>query len=175
MKLGLAVLLVLMLAPAAHAANDRFLVRTGNGPTRFGHFTESFTAKRPAPVKLRNQYGAPTSSRKLFDGAVCKQTWAPFKMTVRFGVFGTDTSDPCKRGAFLDANLDAHRWHTASGVRPGGRAGTARQAAVKPCRPTKCVLATHISDCAGGPVPSVVAKLQGNRVTRLKVFSLGCE
>src|SRR4051794_38932657 len=158
--------------PAHQSASDRFLIRTTSSQKRFGQFSER-TANPPR--RLRALYGEPTGQKHNFGGAGCVQRWKPLGMTVKFAVFGSDQRDPCEHGVFLQAAFRSRRWHTDSGVRPHGRASRARRAAVKLCGPHQCVLHTHQSDCAGARVPSVVAKLDGARVSRIVVSSFACE
>jgi hypothetical protein len=103
-------------------------------------------------------------------------------MKVDFWIFGSMTEDPCDGGLFGRAQLTSSIWHTSNGISPGNRAKKARKKAVarcgtglRYCGSKGYILSTHKSECAGGRVPSVIARVRHGRVSSLIVNTSGCE
>ena len=173
----LAVLIALALAASASARDPR-LVPVKSSQTGFGAFEESFTV--PAPAGLRAAFGEPetVSAPNPYD---CLFGWPSLGIyNVELTTFGGVT-DGCANGSFISAVLTDPSWHTPSGVHPGGPAKAAKRHAVAkctrklPCRGGGWVLGRHRSECAAAKVPSVIARVSGALVSRLVVFSHGCE
>jgi hypothetical protein len=174
----LVVLAVAAVATAApHAARGKYVVPTSASQTGFGAFHEGQGNDRRA---LRRAFGRPTSTN-AHGKDTCTIRWRHLGITVTLGTFGL-RGKPCRRGSFLNARLTKRRWHTPAGVRPGSRRAVARRASVGRCRTRQCeargyILGRHLSDCAGGRVPSVIAEIHRGQshVAALVVLTHSCE
>jgi hypothetical protein len=169
----------LLPAPGAaaqdHSQGD-FFVPVGKR-TGFGPFEES----RNSAAALRHAFGAPSSERLGPYGFSCIVSWPDLSIVVELVAFG-DAGYPCDEGVFVSARLTDPRWHTASGVRPGGGKGVARRAAVRRCSHdtigcgiTGYALELHRTDCAASLTAGVIAHTRGARVESLIVRWRGCE
>lgn len=167
-------------APAGAAADD-YLVGLW-GRAQIGQFEESWQGDDPA--RLDAAFGPANSSDTTNDGYGCTKRWDGLGMKVDLWTFGSMTEDPCEAGLFGRAQLTSPLFHTSTGISPGDSARKARRKSVAKCNDHKpyryCgskgyILSTHRSECAGGRVPSVVARVRGTHVSSLIVFTTGCE
>jgi hypothetical protein len=114
------------------------------------------------------------------DGFVCVFGWPSIGVTARLVAFGS-AAYPCgSEGTFVEARLTDPRWHTASGVHPGGPKRTARKASLRRCTQRTCgvygyALELHRTVCSSILSAGVIAHVRGNRVVSLIVRSRGCE
>ena len=161
--------------PSLRQGSGAFFVPTGRR-TGFGAFRES---AHPVAA-LRRAFGPPASS-EYPDYRSCVQRWPEIGVVVSLFAFGEE-SDACSDGTFVEARLTDPRWHTASGVRPGGPRAAARRAAVRRCRPrtigcsaTGYALELHRIDCASTLSAGVIAHTRGDRVASLNVYWRSCE
>jgi|GEM_PF-3206039 len=152
-----------------------FFVPTGRR-SGFGAFKES----AHSAAALRRAFGPPDSS-EYPDERTCVQRWPDIGVVATLVAFG-DQLDACGEGTFIEARLTDPRWHTASGVHPGGSRSSARRAAVRRCRPgtlgcgvTGYALELHRTDCSTTLSAGVIAHTRGNRVASLNVFWRSCE
>jgi hypothetical protein len=178
---GLAVVAVLICASlcvamsgVALATQGKFFVPTGRR-TGFGAFQES----PDSVAALRRAFGAPSTER-FGEYDSCVQAWPQLGLVVSLVAFGSSITDACKEGVFYEARLTDPRWHTATGVHPGGSRASARRASIRRCTRTDCgitgyALELHRTDCALPLVPGVIAHVRGSRVTSLIVRWRGCE
>ena len=156
---------------ATASARDARLVPVKANQTGFGAYEENFAA--PAPAALRAAFGEPETVSRPLEFS-CRFGWPSLGIfNVELAAFG-DVTDACTSGSFQVAVLTDPSWHTPSGIHPGGPAKAAKKRAVAK-RGGGWVLGTHHSECAAAKVPSVVAKVSGGLVSRLVVFSHGCE
>jgi hypothetical protein len=103
-------------------------------------------------------------------------------VTAELVAFGS-ADYPCgSEGAFVEARLTDPRWHTASGVHPGGPKRAARRASLRRCtrRTIGCgvygyALELHRTDCASTLAAGVIAHVRGHRVASLIVRWRSCE
>jgi hypothetical protein len=134
------------------------------------------TSKRmPA---LRAVFGTPSSIRER-SRSQCTVKWKSLGVRVTLAAFGT-TRSVCRNGEFWEARFTRASWHTRYRIHPGAPASRARQHALRNCTRVTCgftgyVLSTHLSDCAGGPVPTVSSEVSRGRVSALRVATRGCE
>ncbi|MGV1049950.1 MAG: hypothetical protein ACOYD4_15665 [Solirubrobacterales bacterium] len=169
----------LLLSPVEPAGADRaggsFFVPTGKR-TGFGAFQEG----PHAAARLRHAFGPPTSERA---GAYsdCLMKWGPIGVNVELTAFGT-AKDACAEGTFVFARLTDPRWHTASGVRPGGSRASAQRASLLRCHAgtfacaaTGYALELHRSDCSSALSAGVIAHPRGGRIAALNVYWRSCE
>ncbi|HKF83602.1 MAG TPA: hypothetical protein VKB23_11645 [Solirubrobacterales bacterium] len=161
-------------APARRGSGT-FFVPTGRR-SGFGAFRES---AHPVAA-LRHAFGPPGSS-EYTEYRSCVQRWPEIGVVVSLVAFGSET-DACGDGTFVEARLTDPRWHTATGVHPGGSRASARRAAVRRCRPrtigcaaTGYALELHRTDCASTLSPGVIAHTRGHRVASLNVYWRSCE
>jgi hypothetical protein len=146
----------------------------------FGHFAEAKYSARA----LRQALGAPSRiDPTYYDGySNCTLSWRELGVMVNLTDYG-QPMDVCEEGYFTGARLTDPRWHTASGVHPGGKRSTARHASLRRCRrrgPAPCsvsgyALELHRTDCASIRVPGVIAHVRGARVVSLVILTRGCE
>jgi hypothetical protein len=160
-------------AGSAHAAEGRFFVPTGER-TGFGAFQES----PDSAGALRRAFGPPTTE-KPGDFGSCVQAWPRLGVVVTLAAFGSVT-DACTEGSFYEARLTDPRWHTATGVHPGGSRASARRAALRRCSPLDCgitgyALELHRTDCSSTPSAGVIAHVRGSRIASLIVRWRLCE
>ncbi len=177
------VALVLISAPApatggASAGGRDTLVPVGAGSSGFGQFTEGGGANGDAG-ELRDVLGAPDRAQRS-QRFLCTMRWRATGVVARLAVFGSETGNPCRKGIFIEARLTGRRWHTKSGIRPGGRAAAARRESLRRCRRDTCgvkgfALELHRTDCAAARVPGVIAQTSRGRVRALIVRWRGCE
>jgi hypothetical protein len=175
-----AVLLLGSWLPAASAApqgpGGDFFVPTGKR-TGFGPFEES----RDSAAALRHAFGPPASERVDSYGYTCTVSWPDLGIAADLVSYGS-AGYPCDEGVFVSARLTDPRWHTATGVHPGGPRGAARRAAVRRCTHhtigcgiTGYALELHRTDCASSLVAGVIAHTRGARVVSLTVRWRACE
>jgi len=153
-----------------------YLVSTGSKAAGFGAFVESgeYDGSR------LDLFFGPSSSKRPGRYSMCTKRWPKLGMTVKLVLYGVD-GDPCEQGGFFSATLDDGRWHTSSGVRPGGSVSRAARASVRRCTRATCnnktgyVLALHRIDCAPGLFPGVIAETARGRVKRLVIQTYSCE
>jgi hypothetical protein len=152
-----------------------FFVPTGRRKG-FGAFRESVHSV----AALRRAFGPPASSESP-EYRTCIQRWPEIGVVATLVAFG-DQVDACAEGTFVEARLTDPRWHTASGVHPGGSRASARRAAVRHCRPstlgcgaTGYALELHRTDCASTLSAGVIAHTRGSRVASLNVYWRSCE
>jgi len=165
-----------VLAPAAGAARDPFVVPVTAGKTGFGPFVEKPGSNGVRP--LVRAFGDP-SSTVLQNASACVLRWSAPGIRAQVTNFGQAFS-PCRRGIFSQARLTDRRWHTSAGVRPGSPESAAKVVSERRCTRDRCgitgyALGLHPSDCAGGLVPSVIAEIRDRNVVALRVNSRGCE
>lgn len=160
----------------AQAASGEFFVPTGKR-TGFGAFEES----RNSPAALRNAFGRPANERVDSYGFTCVMNWPEIGVVAELVAFGS-ASAPCAEGVFVEARLTDPRWHTASGVRPGGPKSAARRASLRRCTPrvigcglTGYALELHPIACASTLAAGVLAQVRGDRVMALIVRWRSCE
>jgi hypothetical protein len=169
--------LLLQTTGAAHADRGRgtFFVPTGHR-TGFGPFEEG----PHAAARLRHAFGPPTVEHA---GAYfnCRMTWERLGVAVELVAFGS-ARDACGEGTFVSARLTDPRWHTASGVHPGGSRAAARRASLLRCHAgtyacaaTGYALELHHTDCAPGLLAGVIAHPRGSRIAALNVYWRICE
>jgi hypothetical protein len=160
--------------PAAAATSGRFFVPTGKR-SGFGPFQES----ADSVGALRRAFGPPASEEADGEYFSCVQRWPSLGLSVTLVSFG-EVADACHSGTFTSARLTDPRWHTATGVHPGGSRAAARRAAVRRCARRSCgvtgyALEMHHTDCATTRSPGVIAHVQGRRVVSLIVYWRSCE
>jgi hypothetical protein len=167
-------------APTLASADDHTVGLWGKA--RIGNFTETWQGDDPA--NLDAAFGPSTSHTFTLQGFGCKKKWSPLGMTVEFWIFGGAQHDnPCTKGLFGRARLTKSIWHTHNGISPGVSARKAKKVAVAKCGDAPrhhCgasgyILSVHRADCAGGNVPSVVARIHHGKVSSLVVNTTGCE
>lgn len=177
--LTVALFLALLLTTAGGASAERdrgaFLVPTGER-TGFGAFEEG----PHAAARLRHAFGPPTEE-KAGAYSNCRMTWERLGVAVELEAFGS-AGDPCSEGVFVSARLTDPRWHTASGVHPGGSRASARRASLLRCHAntygcaaTGYALELHHTDCASGLLAGVIAHPRGRKITALDVYWRSCE
>lgn len=159
----------------AKRATGAFFVPTGKR-TGFGAFQEGPNAA----ARLRHAFGPPTSEHA---GAYsnCSMTWSRLGVAVELEAPGT-AEDACSEGRFISARLTDRRWHTASGVHPGGSRAAAQRvsllschAGMFACAATGYALELHRSDCLGAQSAGVIAHPRGRRIEALNVYWRICE
>ncbi len=138
-----------------------YSVKTRSKAAAFGAFVESGEYDGDS----LERYFGPPSKRKRESPFSCVKHWSSIGLTVTLGTI-EPTDDPCYSGRFIWAILKGARWHTPSGVRPGGPARKAAAESVRPCSIRRCrtrgyVLSQHFSDCAAARSPSVIAATGG--------------
>lgn len=163
-----------LVGPAAASASGHFFVPTGKR-SGFGPFQES----TDSVAALRRAFGPPASEEADEEYRSCIQRWPLLGLRVTLVSFG-EVADACGSGTFYTARLTDPRWHTATGVHPGGSRATARRAAVRRCRASSCgatgyALEMHHTDCAMALSPGVIAHVRGRRVVSLIVDWRICE
>jgi hypothetical protein len=167
-------------APSFASADDHTVALWGKA--RIGQFTETWQGDDPA--NLDAAFGPSTSHTYTRQGLGCKKQWSPIGMRVEFFVvWDPHHADACKKGLFAQARLTSQIWHTHNGISPGVSASKARKVAVAKCGDAlrhHCgasgyILSVHRADCAGGNVPSVVARIHHGKVSSLVVNTTGCE
>jgi hypothetical protein len=167
-------------APQLASADDHIVGLWGKA--RIGDFTETWQGDDPA--HLDAAFGHSTSHSYTFQGFGCKKKWSPLGMTVDLFVFGGANHDnPCNKGLFTRARLTSSVWHTHNGIKPGVSARKAKKVSVAKCGDAPrhhCgasgyILSVHSSDCAGGNVPSVVARVYKGKVSSLVVNTTACD
>ncbi len=185
-RLGVAVAMIAaasLFSTGAAAAVKNTLVPVSHGAhTGFGSFHPSSYAGGDDDA-LRRAFGRPDkvgTSRRA--PGLCKMSWRGPGIHVKLAGFGTASSRPCKDGTFTEAKLTDHRWHTASGVRPGGPKRVAKRAAKRRCRKHTCgypgyALELHHTDCGIGKVAGVIAVVpkHAKKVKALIVRWRSCE
>lgn len=171
---GICVTIGLATTPVAHASGQ-FFVPTGKR-TGFGPFQES----SDSVAALRRAFGPP-ASEEAGEYRSCIQRWPELGVTVTLRAFG-EALDGCTEGTFNEARLTDPRWHTASGVHPGGSRAKARRASLRRCRRTTIgcgvtgyALELHRTDCALTLTAGVIAHVRGRRVVSLLVRWRACE
>jgi hypothetical protein len=175
-----ALLAISIALPAAGIAKERqgdFFVPTG-ARGGFGPFEEG----PHAAAALRRAFGPPTSEHSNSYQHLCELNWSSLGIHATLVAYGSAV-EPCGEGTFVEARLADPRWHTASGVHPGGPKGAARRASLRNCTRHKVgcglvtgyVLELHQTDCASILSPGVIAHTRGARVVSLVVFTRGCE
>jgi hypothetical protein len=127
---------------------------------------------------LRAVFGTPSSIREQ-SPSQCTVRWKTVGVRVTLAAFGT-TKSVCKNGEFWRARFTRTSWHTSFRIHPGAPASRAKRHSLRTCTRATCgftgyVLSTHLSDCAGGPVPTVSAEVRRGRVSALRVATRGCE
>jgi hypothetical protein len=159
----------------AGASNGKFFVPTGKR-TGFGAFQEG-----PHSVAALKRAFGPPSTEKVDKYSSCVMAWPEIGVVVGLAAFG-DVYDACREGVFYEARLTDPRWHTASGVHPGGRKGAARRASLRRCtrRTLGCgitgyALELHRTDCARSRSAGVIAHVRGDEVVSLIVRWRSCE
>jgi hypothetical protein len=165
-------------APAAFA--DDYLVHRW-GKAQIGSFVETWQGNDPDHMNAA--FGLPNSSTQTDNAFVCTKKWNSLGMSVEFWIFAANAASPCDAGLFGRAHLTASRWHTSNGISPGVKASKAKAKSVATCGDAprhRCgakgyILSVHNSDCAGGNVPSVVARVRDGKVSSLIVNTTGCE
>jgi hypothetical protein len=168
-----------LLTPAQRAEADHgvgaFFVPTGKR-TGFGAFEEG----PHAAARLRHAFGPPTLE-KAGAFSNCRMTWERLGVAVELEAFG-GAREPCGEGDFVFARLTDPRWHTASGVRPGGNRAAAQRASLLRCHAgtfacgaTGYALELHHSDCASGLLAGVIAHPRGRKIAALNVYWRRCE
>jgi hypothetical protein len=163
-----------LVGPAAASASGRFFVPTGRR-TGFGAFQES----TGSVAALRRAFGPPASEEADEEYRSCIQRWPLLGISVTLVSFG-EVADACGSGTFYSARLTDPRWHTATGVHPGGSRAAARRAALRRCGVRSCgatgyALEMHHTDCAMTLSPGVIAHVRGRRVVSLIVDWRSCE
>lgn len=167
-------------APSLAGADDHIVGLWGDA--RIGNFTETWQGDDPE--HLDSAFGPSTSHTYTLQGFGCKKTWSPIGMKVEFWIFGGAVHpDACTDGLFGRAQLTSSIWHTHNGISPGVKASKAKKVAVAKCGDAPrhhCgasgyILSVHRADCAGGNVPSVVARVHNGKVSSLIVNTTGCE
>jgi hypothetical protein len=163
-----------LVGPAAASASGRFFVPTGKR-TGFGPFQES----ADSVAALRRAFGPPDSEEADEEDRSCIQRWPQLGVSVTLVSFG-EVADACGSGTFFSARLTDPRWHTATGVHPGGSRADARRAAIRRCRASTCgasgyALEMHHTDCALTLSPGVIAHVRGRKVDSLIVDWRSCE
>jgi hypothetical protein len=160
--------------------NPRFLVPVTKSRSGFGPYRESAGSRSAA--RLRKIYGAPRRMARK-DKFGCVMRWPRLGLVARLTTYGL-VDGPCRNGVFNSATLTSRRWHTSSGVHPGGSARTAKRHSVRNClhrTDYKCggvkgyALGLHPSDCAAGRFPTVIARVKHGHVRSLEVFKHSCE
>jgi hypothetical protein len=127
---------------------------------------------------LRAIFGTPTPVHER-SPSQCTVRWKRLGVRVTLAAFGT-TRSVCRNGEFWEARFTRTSWHTRYRIHPGAPAGRAKRHALRNCTRATCgftgyVLSTHLSDCAGGRVPTVSAEVSRGRVTALRVATRACE
>lgn len=177
--LTVALCLGLLLVTAGAASGERgggaFLVPTGER-TGFGAFEEG----PHAAARLRHAFGPPTEE-KAGAYSNCRMTWERLGIAVELEAFGS-ARDACGEGVFVSARLTDPRWHTPSGVHPGGSRASAQRAALLRCHAntyacaaTGYALELHHTDCAPGLLAGVIAHPRGRKIAALNVYWRSCE
>jgi len=92
-----------------------YLVKTRSRAATFGAFVESGEYDGDG----LERYFGPPSRRKRKGRYFCVKHWHSIGLTVTVGSIEPG-DDPCYSGRFIGAILKGSRWHTPSGVRPGG-------------------------------------------------------
>jgi hypothetical protein len=163
------------IAPAHAQGSGTFFVPTGER-SGFGPFRESVNSV----AALRSAFGPPVHEQ-AGPYRTCTQSWPEIGVVVKLAAFG-DVFDGCADGVFYEARLTDPRWHTASGVRPGGSRASARRASLRRCRRstpgcgiTGYALELHRTDCAAMLSAGVIAHVRGARVVSLLVRWRICE
>jgi hypothetical protein len=163
-------------AAAQQGPGGDFFVPTGQRGG-FGQFHDG----RSSAAALRYAFGAPTSERVDSSGYTCTFSWPEIGVVAELVSFGS-AGYPCDEGVFVSARLTDPRWHTATGVHPGGPRGAARRAALRRCAHdtigcgiTGYALELHRTDCASGLTAGVIAHTRGARVVFLTVRWRACE
>lgn len=155
--------------------NPGYVVSVNKRRAKFGAFEEGgeYDGSR-----LETLFGPPATQKRR--GYTCTKRWPSLGMRVELVRY--DDAEPCDSGGFLMATLTSSRWHTSSGVYPGGPASRARKAARRRrCTKQSCnrrrgyVLALHRSECAPGRYPGVIAETRGRKVRRIVVLTYSCE
>jgi hypothetical protein len=163
-----------LVVPAAASASGRFFVPTGKR-SGFGPFQES----ADSVAALRRAFGPPASEEVDEEYRSCIQRWPQLGISVTLVSFG-EVADACGSGTFYSARLTDPRWHTATGVHPGGPRSAARRAALRRCGARSCgatgyALEMHHTDCALTRSAGVIAHVRGRMVVSLIVDWRGCE
>lgn len=146
-----------------------FLVPTGN-QAGFGAFREG----PHAAARLRRALGPPTEMKASAFGG-CRMTWKRIGVAAELDAPG-NAKDPCRAGTFAFARLTNPRWHTTSGVHPGGSRAEAEAASLLRCHAdTPACGATGYAlelyrDCSGHLFTGVLAHPRGNRIAALNVY-----
>jgi len=169
------VLACLPIAFALAATREPFLVPVSANATGFGPFREGGT--QTSAAALRAAFGTPTTIRKDSPSA-CTMRWKAVGVVAHLTTFG-QSSDPCRKGTFVNARLSDKRWHTSAGIRPGSTERAARRVSKRSCGDA-CqfpgyVLGLHPNDCAAAQTPSVIAQVHDGKVVALRVLTHGCE
>jgi hypothetical protein len=160
--------------------NPLFLVPVTRSKSGFGPYREG--AGSNSAARLRKIFGAPRRTTRKGEFS-CVMKWPRFGLVAALTTYGL-VDGPCKNGLFDRATLTTKRWHTASGVHPGGSARAAKRHSVRNClhrTDYKCagvkgyVLGLHPSQCAAGLFPTVTARVRHGRVRSLEVFKHSCE
>jgi hypothetical protein len=167
---SVALLLAALIVPAAAAAASYSIGLDGKVRNR-----DLTSRQMPA---LRAVFGTPSSIREQ-SPSQCTVKWKTLGVRVTLAAFGT-TKSVCKNGEFWEARFTRTSWHTSYRIHPGAPASRAKRHALRTCTRATCgftgyVLSTHLSDCAGGPVPTVSAEVSRGRVSALRVATRGCE
>lgn len=180
--LAVAVLALLILAPAAPAATDDAYLVGLWGKARIGQFTETWQGDDPARIEAA--FGVATSTKHDNGGLGCVKRWSSIGLKAEFWVLD-ESFDPCSEGMFGRAQITSPLFHTTGGIGPGSSERKARKKSLARCGATRSkiwcghgkayVLSTHRNDCAGSRTASVVARVRGGRVSSLIVYTTGCE
>jgi hypothetical protein len=162
-------------AAGPRRSSGAFFVPTGRR-SGFGPFRES----EDSNAALRRAFGPPDQVEPVTEYS-CRQHWSEIGVAVLLVAFG-EASDACAEGVFFEARLSDPRWHTASGVHPGGPRGPARRASVRRCRhgtigcaASGYALELQRTDCASTLGAGVIAHVRGRRVASLNVYWRSCE
>lgn len=167
--LCLGLLLVTAGSVSADPGRGAFLVPTGER-TGFGAFEEG----PHAAAGLRHAFGPPTEE-KAGAYSNCRMTWERLGIAVELEAFGS-ARDACGAGVFVSARLTDPRWHTASGVHPGGSRASAQRASLLRCRAnTYACAATGYAlelhrDCSSHLFAGLIAHPRGNRIAALNAY-----